>query len=74
MLDIINDSTRDGIAGNSKRKLHTLKERLKKASKDYGDENYKKFADSLKYENGRIYTKIPPGMIIAEIKSKKQKK
>ena len=74
LLDIINDSARDGILVNNRRKLDTLKERLKKASIDYKDENYKKFAYSLKYENGRIFTEIPPGMIIPEIKSKKQKK
>ncbi len=74
LLDIINDSTRDGISVKNRRKLNTLRERLKKASKDYKDENYKKFAKSLKYKDGRIYTEMPPGMIIPEIKSKKQKK
>jgi len=66
LLEIIDDKKRDGVFCTNKRKMRTVKERLKKATYDTGDENYAKLAESLKYENGFVKTTIPFPLVISK--------
>jgi hypothetical protein len=68
VLSIIDDKRREGVSVSNRRKLGIIKERLQLCTKNTGDGRYKKFADSLKFKNGRIVTKIPLGKISARQK------
>jgi len=73
VLAIVGDEHRAGVDIKNHRQFNTIKERLKKATKNTGDDSYVKFANTLHLnKKGQIYTKRSWGMVSVKQKYKKK--